>query len=85
MGNSILQSIIGIREKFSHGGDIDARYGFFQRHQYQYLLNKSIRKNAHQVHSWPYQVLKHILVFLRDFLKNLYVLFYTVQGNSRLV
>ena len=39
---SLFQSIIRIREKFSHGGNKDLRSNFCQRHQYQYRLKKSI-------------------------------------------
>ena len=41
---SLLQSIIGIIEKCSHGGNKDLRSGCCQRHQCQFLLNKSIWK-----------------------------------------
>ena len=85
VSRSLFQSIIRIREKCSHGGNKDLSYSCCQWHQCQYILKKIIWQSTHQIYSWPCQVLNHILVYLRAFLKTLYMAFHLVQGKSRLI
>ena len=74
-----------IVEKCSNGGNKDLRAGFCQQNQLQYLLKKNIWQRTPHVYSWPRQVLNHILICLRDFMKTVHMGFHIVQGKSRLM
>ena len=81
MINSPPQIIVIIKVKYGHGGEIDLRYGCSQRNQYQYLLKESIWKSAFQVYYWPHQVLNHLMIWIRTFLKDPDMAFHSVQGK----
>ena len=79
MGKSIIQSIVWVRDKCIHSSKINLRSGFCRQNQWHYLMKKSILKSDPWVHFWPRQVLKHILLWLRNFTKTLEVVVHIVQ------
>ena len=85
MIQSFHQRSIRIRNNGSHGGNIDPGSGCCQRHQFQYFLKNIRQQSAPKLHSLPCQVLTHVFIFFRTFMRTLYIVFCLVQGKSRLM
>ena len=85
MIHSLLQIIIVIGKNSGNGGNIDLRFRCFQRHQFKYLLKKSIWKSALQVHSWPLQVMYRIFICHRTFIEALDIYFHIIQCKYGLI
>ena len=85
MVQSLLQGSIIVGNNCSNGGNIYLRSSCCQRHQFQYLLKKSILKSDPQLCSWPCQVLNHVFICLRTTIEELDIEFHIIHSKSVLI